>query len=125
MVIAPLFVTAMESGPSDYQATAASLVTLSRMIGMALGLAALTAWGVEHFQGLTAGLELPLQQPGETSQEVARNVEEYQNNINDAGITLFQAFFRAAAGLMLAGNSPVPVAIQKTRRRNGQQEQGK
>ncbi|MCH7924724.1 MAG: MFS transporter [Planctomycetes bacterium] len=43
LVIAPLFVTAMDAGPDDYQATAASLVTVARMIGMALGLAALSA----------------------------------------------------------------------------------
>lgn len=123
LVIAPLFVTAMESGPRDYQATAASLVTLSRMIGMALGLAALAAWGVEHFQGLTAGLELPLQQPGETSQEAARNLEEYQNNINNAGITLFQAFFRAAAGLMLAGI--IPCLWLSTKRGKGSESENR
>ncbi len=106
LVIAPLFVTAMESGHRDYQATAASLVTVSRMIGMALGLAALSAWGMEHFQGLTAGLELPIQQAGETAQALELRIQEYQDGLNQAGITLFQAFFRAAAALMLAGLVP-------------------
>ena len=106
LVIAPLFVTAMESGHRDYQATAASLVTVSRMIGMALGLAALSAWGMEHFQGLTAGLELPIQQAGETTQSLELRIQEYQDGLNQAGTTLFQAFFRAAAALMVAGLVP-------------------
>lgn len=46
---------ALSSVGLDYRATVASLVTVSRMVGMALGLAALSAWGVEHFQGLSAG----------------------------------------------------------------------
>ena len=106
LVIAPLFVTAMDAGPSDYQATAASLVTVSRMTGMAMGLAALSAWGMEHFQVLTAGLEFPIQQAGETAQELERRSLEYQQSLNEAGITLFQAFFRAAGALMLAGILP-------------------
>ena len=56
LVIAPLFVAAMDAGPDDYQATAASLVTVARMIGMALGLAALSAWGMDRFLLLAADL---------------------------------------------------------------------
>ena len=59
---------ALNSVSEEYRSTAASLVTVSRMIGMALGLAALSAWGVEQFQILTAGLELPIPIPGETAE---------------------------------------------------------
>ena len=65
---APLMTRALSSAGLDYRATVASLVTVSRMIGMALGLAALSAWGVGHFQGLSAGLQLPIPQPGEASE---------------------------------------------------------
>ena len=94
LVIAPLFVTAMDAGPDDYQATAASLVTVARMMGMALGLAALSAWGMDRFFTLTA--ELP---PALTP--------EYASELNQASITLFQEFFRVAMALCLAALVPV------------------
>ena len=61
----PLMARALSSVDEGYRATAASLVTVSRMIGMALGLAALAAWGVERFQILTADIEFPAQATGE------------------------------------------------------------
>ncbi len=94
LVIAPLFVTAMDSGPEDYQATAASLVTVARMIGMALGLAALSAWGMDRFAFLTA--ELP--------QAIS---PEYGTQLADASITLFQDFFKVAMVLCLVALVPV------------------
>ena len=106
LVIAPLFVTAMETGGQEYQATAASMVTVARMIGMALGLAALAAWGMEQFQTLTIGLEVPLRMAGETSQELQLRIDEYSNHLNNAGVSLFQNFYRVAATLMLMGIVP-------------------
>jgi EmrB/QacA subfamily drug resistance transporter len=94
LVIAPLFVTAMDSCPDDYQATAASLVTVARMIGMALGLAALSAWGMDRFAFLTA--ELP--------QAIS---PEYGAQLADASITLFQDFFKVAMVLCLVALVPV------------------
>jgi EmrB/QacA subfamily drug resistance transporter len=94
LVIAPLFVTAMDTGPDDYQATAASLVTVARMIGMALGLAALSAWGMDRFFTLTAGLPPAL-------------TPDYASELNEASITLFQEFFRVSMALCLAALVPV------------------
>jgi MFS family permease len=106
LVIAPLFTTAMEAGPHDYQATSASLVTVSRMMGMALGLAALSAWGMGHFQALTAGLDLPLPALGESSADYQARLDAYQSGLTTAGVDLFQSFFRAAAAIMLAAIVP-------------------
>ena len=106
LVIAPLFVTAMETGGKEYQATAASIVTVARMIGMALGLAALAAWGMEQFQLSTANLLVPLPEEGETAQQLQIRIEEYSSRLNSAGISLFQNFYRVAAGLMLIGIIP-------------------
>ena len=54
LVIPPISVSALSAAPSHYWGAAASLVTASRMVGMALGLAALSAWGIERFYSLTA-----------------------------------------------------------------------
>ena len=43
LVIPPIGVSALSAAPSDYWGAAVSLVTASRMVGMALGLAALSA----------------------------------------------------------------------------------
>ena len=106
LVIAPIMVTALGPAPEDYRGTAASLVTVSRMVGMALGLAALSAWGVEHLHGLTAGLELPLPVQGETAEALRTRQVEYQEALSEAGLTLFRDFFRVAAVISLAAIIP-------------------
>ena len=93
LVIAPLFVAAMDAGPDDYQATAASLVTVARMIGMALGLAALSGWGMDRFLLLAADLPSALS-------------SDYGELLAEASITLFQDFFRVSAWLCVAALVP-------------------
>jgi EmrB/QacA subfamily drug resistance transporter len=102
LVIAPILIQALTAVTEDYRGTAASLVVVSRMMGMTLGLAALSAWGVEHFQVLTAGLEFPLAAPGETAQVLNARVAEYSSSVNEAGLSLFQNFFRVAGIIALA-----------------------
>jgi EmrB/QacA subfamily drug resistance transporter len=102
LVIAPILVQALTAVTEDYRGTAASLVVVSRMMGMTLGLAALSAWGVEHFQVLTTGLEFPLPTPGETPEALDFRVAEYSSSVNAAGLSLFQNFFRVAGIIALA-----------------------
>ncbi len=106
LVIAPVVVSALESASDDYQGTAASLVVMSRMLGMTLGLAALSAWGVQHFQVLTAGLEIPMPLSGQEANAFEARAAEYAANINDAGLKLFQIFFLAASIISLAAVLP-------------------
>ena len=115
LVIAPIMVTALSAASEDYWGTAASLVTVSRMVGMALGLAALSAWGVEHFQALTAGLELPLPMQGETAEALRGRQAEYESGLLQAGVSLFQDFFRVAAFISLAAIIPA-LAMRPSRR---------
>lgn len=106
LVIAPIMATSLNAVTEDYWGTAASLVTVSRMVGMALGLAALSAWGVEHFHGLTAGLDLPLPLDGESAQALQLRQQEYQSAVSEAALTLFQDFFRVAAVMALVAIVP-------------------
>ena len=102
----PIMTRALSSVGLDYRSTAASLVTVSRLIGMALGLAALSAWGVEQFQILTSGLELPIREAGETSEALRDRVSEYNSRLNDAGLSLFHDFLRVAGGVALVAILP-------------------
>ena len=108
LVIAPILHRALQAVDEDYRATAASLVTVARMMGMTLGLAAMSAWGVEHFQVLTSGLELPIAQAGESVAELNARVARYTGDVNTAGLSVFQAFFRAAA---IASLVAIPFAL--------------
>lgn len=105
----PIMTRALSSVGQDHMATAASLVTVSRMVGMAFGLAALSAWGVEQFQILTAGLELPLREAGETAEALAARQGEYADRLNAAGLSLFHDFFRIAGGVALVAILPALV----------------
>ena len=102
LVIAPILHRALQAVGEDYRATAASLVTVARMMGMTLGLAAMSAWGVEHFQVLTSDLALPLAQSGESTEAFNARVGQYTADVNSAGLSVFRAFFRTAAIIALA-----------------------
>ena len=115
LVIAPIMATALSAVAEDSWATAASLVSVCRMLGMALGLAALSAWGVEHFLGLTAGLEPPLPLEGQTGGELRARQEEYQLALSQAGLTLFRGFFRVAGVIALVAIIPA-LGMKLTRR---------
>ena len=111
----PIMTRALSVVEDAHRGTAASLVVVSRMLGMTLGLAALAAWGVEHFQALTSGLELPLQGVGEAAAEVEAQLAEYNSRLTEAGMTLFHSFFRVAAGVILV--AIVPALLMGTERR--------
>ena len=103
LVISPIMTQALTAVSDDYRATAASLVVVARMLGMTLGLAALSAWGVDHFQTLMSGLELPLPEPGESAEEAQADLGEYNAELTAAGLSLFHNFLRmAAAGALVA-----------------------
>ena len=102
----PIMTLALSSADTAYRGTAASMVVVARMMGMTLGLAALSAWGVEHFQSLTAGLELSLPLVGEAAEVVQAQAEEYSARLNEAGLSLFHNFFRIAAAVALVAILP-------------------
>ena len=102
----PIMTRVLSSVGEGYQATAASLVVVTRMLGMTLGLAALSAWGVEHFQSLTAGLEFSLPQVGEATEVVQAKAAEYSTLLIEAGLALFHNFFRVAGAVALVAIIP-------------------
>ena len=115
LVIAPVFVTAMDATTADYQATSASLVTAARMVGMTFGMAALAAWGVGEFQTATQGLALPLPSPDLSQAAYEAQLDVYTSSVSDASIALFRDFFRISAMLLLAALLPA-LALSGRRR---------
>ena len=106
LVIAPITFTALGAAANEFQGTAASLVVVSRMLGMMFGLSGLSAWGVHHFQLLTAGVEFPLPISGQEIGVFQSQAAEYTVKIHAAGIILFQRFFLVSSTISLLAVLP-------------------
>ncbi|MBK8430039.1 MAG: MFS transporter [Chloroflexi bacterium] len=59
LVIAPIGTAVINAAPPDQRGIASSLVIVMRLIGMSVGLAGLTAWGLERFNALRVTITLP------------------------------------------------------------------
>jgi MFS family permease len=65
LVNAPLTSAVVDATPTERRGVGAALVILARLMGLALGLAGLTAWALTRFDDLRMGLDLPpLGDPG-------------------------------------------------------------
>jgi len=59
LVIAPISTTALNAASNEQKGMAASTVTVLRVVGMILGLAALTSWGLGRLRALAANFKPP------------------------------------------------------------------
>ena len=85
-----------------------------RMIGMLVGVATLTSWGLERFNGLVADLPLPLPALGESAEVSQQRLEAYQRVVLDASLTVFGEIFTAAAVVCVV--ALVPAALLRLQR---------
>ncbi len=106
LLIAPIALAATNSVGDDVRGAAAALITTSRVVGMTLGVAALAAWGTGRFDTLVSGIGAPFALPGETAQQAQARIAEVQQQLTDAGLTLFRDFFVVAAVLCVLALLP-------------------
>ncbi len=59
LVIAPTSAAVVDRAPPDQRGAAAGVVMLFRLMGLSVGLSALTAWGLRRFNQLRTTIELP------------------------------------------------------------------
>ena len=93
LVIAPLATAVMDSVGEAQRGIASSLVVMMRMIGMIIGLAAITSWGMGRFHLMAAGMSLG---------EIVAAPEQLTTSL----LALFHDFFRAAVVICLAAVLP-------------------
>ena len=106
LLIAPISLAAIDSVEEGARGGAAGIVTATRIVGMTLGLAALTAWGSSRFTGLASHILLPLPITGETSTEFQQRVDRFDAELSGVGVSIFNEFFVVAAALCLAALVP-------------------
>jgi MFS family permease len=115
LVIAPLAAAALRATPARQHGVASSGVVVARMVGMLVGVAALTAWGLHAFHRRTAKLDTPLPF-GKTPDEYRAQFAAYELAVKVALREEYgQIFFATAClcvlgallGLLLAGRLSV------------------
>lgn len=119
LVIAPIGTSAINASNERQLGMASSLVTVLRMVGMILGLAALTSWGLGRFRALAALFVAP---PGTKFGSAAYNTL-YGNYLVGAAHTVYTDIFLAAGvvclfalvpALFLEGRKRVSLPVRST-----------
>ena len=106
LLISPITIAALSPAADDERGAASSLVTMSRMVGMTVGLAAITAWGTTRFDSLVADAPAFSIDPA-VQEEISRIAA-------NAGLEVFQTFFLTAAVVCAIALIPVWVMSRRT-----------
>lgn len=101
VVLAPLAGAAIAAARGGSEAVASASLTVARMIGMTVGLAALTTWGLAAFTRRTSGLPLPLREEGESDGAYRSRFDVYETQVTDATVFVLDRIFAVGAVLCL------------------------
>jgi MFS family permease len=118
LVIGPIGATVTRAGGSRWMATSSALVTVSRMVGMVIGLSALSSWGVRRFNSLAAQIVTPIVRPeGITDEQWQAMKDAAAAALNEALHTVFSEFFLIAA--IVIGVAVIPALFFYRQRAEG------
>jgi EmrB/QacA subfamily drug resistance transporter len=104
LVIAPIGTTAINAVRSTQAGTASAVVTALRMLGMTLGLAALTSWALAYFKQLAA--QYPSLPISATTEQFAQWSKGYAAHLVSSAHIVYSAVFFTAMILCLLGIIP-------------------
>ncbi|WP_067461931.1 MFS transporter [Actinomadura macra] len=102
LVIAPVSSAVLGFVPAARHGVASASVVVARMMGMLLGISALSAWGFHRFHMLTADLRPPLPF-GISDAEFGRRLKVYDAAVREALRTEYQEIFWITAAMCLVG----------------------
>lgn len=108
LLLPPLGTAALEAGYNNHRGVSASTLIMVRLLGMTIGISALSALGVYRLQVLTDRLDPVLQQPGEsTASFLARQQEFIIDRAIPLVVQVLQETFALAAILALVAIVPL------------------
>ena len=115
LVIAPLSAAVLRVVSAAQHGVASASVVVARTMGMLIGFAALTAWGLHRFHELTVGLVPPLPPFGAAATPVAveiynRDYAVYQGKLKTALLTEYHEIF-LATGVLCVVAAVISLAI--------------
>lgn len=102
LVIAPVSSAVLRVVPAAQHGVASAAVVVTRMMGMLLGISALSAWGFYRFQSLTKDLKTPFPF-GLPKAEAQRQIDAYKVQLQDALRTEYSEIFLITAVLCALG----------------------
>jgi MFS family permease len=104
-VIAPLAATVLELTRAEHHGLASSLVVLTRTMGMLIGLAVLTAYGLYRFRQILGTPQL-------TDPDVRARVDHLERLVSAAFLQEYREIFVVAAALCVLAAAVVALTIQ-------------
>ncbi len=104
LVIAPISTTAIKAVRSTQAGMGAAIITSLRMVGMMLGLAALTSWALAYFKQLAS--QFPSLPTTATSDQFAQWSKNYANHLISSAHSVYSAVFFATMILTLIAIVP-------------------
>jgi MFS family permease len=118
LVIGPIGASVISAGGPKWMTTSSALVTVSRMVGMVVGLSALSSWGVRRFNSLAADIVTPIiRPPGLSDAEWQALKDAAALATKEAAHTVFGEFFLIAA--VVIGVAVIPALFLYSRKEKG------
>lgn len=114
-MIVPVVVAVLDNVRPGQQATASALVTVTRMIGMIVGLSALSSWGQQRFTYLVNRIPSPLFDPQVTERQRAL----YEAQVADAALRFFHEVFVVGTVVCILAIGPALLLGKKPRKGGG------
>jgi MFS transporter, DHA2 family, triacylglyceride efflux pump len=102
LVIAPVSSAVLRVSTAAQHGVASAAVVVARMMGMLVGIAAVSAWGFYRFQSLTAHLDTPLPF-GVDPETYQRRLADYTAKVQAALHTEYTEMFLLTAFICLLG----------------------
>jgi MFS family permease len=118
LVIGPIGATVTSSVGPRWMATGSALVTVSRMVGMVVGLSALSSWAVRRFNTLAADISTPIIRPPDLTDAQWQALKDAASTATKvAAHAVFGEFFLIAA--IVIGVAAVPAMFFYRRKARG------